>query len=207
MKISLLMFTWCMQLHQMNLINNWHRLAKNSKFAREISKLHASCYRSVNEHPNGLQTQTTLLEHAVFARNVAWRSNLPCCSEGNFLRSNLSAISISRQFGQSASGDPQMDRDFLVQLWIADRKATGSRGKRKRKAVKNGVNSETVYGNKLSTQLPFGRWFSGASLTEENPYEQEKPVLKQPPPSQSVTDFLEPASLEEVKLNLWFASK
>lgn len=184
----------------MNSIKNWHRLAKNSKFTQETSKLHASCYLAVNRHLNGLQPQATLLEQAVLARNVAWRSKLPSCSEGNFLRSNLSAISISRQFGQSAGGDPQMDRDFLVQLWVVDRKAKGSRGKRKRKTVKYGADSEIVYGNQLSSQFPFGRWFSGASVTKEKPSEQEKPVLKQPPLSQSVTGFLEPASPEEARV-------
>ena len=191
----------------MNPIKNWHRLAKNSKFTQETSKLHASCYLAANRNLNGLQPQATLLEQAVLARNVVWRSKLPSCSEGNFLSSNLSAISISRQFGQSARGDPQMDRDFLVQLWVVDRKAKGSRGKRKRKAVKYGAHSEIVYGNQLSSQFPFGRWFSGASVTKEKPSEQEKPVLKQPPLSQSVTGFLKPASPEEVKLGLCLASK
>lgn len=191
----------------MNSIKNWYRLVKNSKFTREISKSRASFYHSVNRYPNGLHPQATLLEQAVFGRNVAWRSKLPCCSEGSFLSSNLSAINIARQFSQNSSGDPHIDRDFLVQLWVADRKAKGSRGKRKRKAVKNGVNSERVDGYGLSSPLPFGRWFSGASVTKEKPYERVKPVLKQPPLSQSVTGFLEPASPEEVKLGLCLALK
>ncbi|RVX01750.1 hypothetical protein CK203_024359 [Vitis vinifera] len=160
----------------MNPIKNWHRLAKNSKFTQETSKLHASCYLAVNRHLNGLQPQATLLEQAVLARN-------------------------------SAGGDPQMDRDFLVQLWVVDRKAKGSRGKRKRKTVKYGADSEIVYGNQLSSQFPFGDGFQVHPVTKEKPSEQEKPVLKQPPLSQSVTGFLEPASPEEVKLGLCLASK
>ncbi|KAJ0080494.1 hypothetical protein Patl1_24553 [Pistacia atlantica] len=36
-----------------------------------------------------------------------------------------------------------------------------------------------------------GRWFSGSAVSEEIPYELGKPVLRQPPVSQSVSGFLD----------------
>ncbi|KAJ0014775.1 hypothetical protein Pint_21831 [Pistacia integerrima] len=75
---------------------------------------------------------------------------------------------LKRLFGSSGNA-VQLDRDFLAQFCVAD--------------------------NKL--EKPQGRWFSGSAVPEENPYEQGKPVLRQPPVSQPVTGFLEPGSPEE----------
>lgn len=152
----------------MNFTKNGHRLAKINKCTLETSKLHASCYHGVTRNLNGLQYRATLSEQAVLAGNSGWRSEMPC-SQGNFLRSNLSAINISHQFCQG---------------------------------VKYGAHRETVYVNQLCSQFPLGKYFSSASVTNKKSYEQEKPVLKQPPLSQSSIRFLKPASPEEVKMGL-----
>ncbi|KAJ0078620.1 hypothetical protein Patl1_24261 [Pistacia atlantica] len=104
------------------------------------------------------------------------------------------SVQLKRFFGSSGNG-AQLDRDFLAQLWIADKKLEKSREKRRRKVVKSKNYGEPVYDAR-----PQGRWFSGSAVPEENPYEQGKPVLHQPPVSQSVTGFLEPSSPEEVQV-------
>ncbi|KAJ0014016.1 hypothetical protein Pint_21590 [Pistacia integerrima] len=104
------------------------------------------------------------------------------------------SVQLKRFFGSSGNG-AQLDRDFLAQLWIADKKLEKSREKRRRKVVKSKNYGEPVYDAR-----PQGRWFSGSAVPEENPYEQGKSVLRQPPVSQSVTGFLEPSSLEEVQV-------
>ncbi|KAJ0078837.1 hypothetical protein Patl1_24575 [Pistacia atlantica] len=90
---------------------------------------------------------------------------------GVFDRECLETRFFEQKEGFRATGGNavQLDRDFLAQFWIAD--------------------------NKL--EKPRGRWFSGSAVPEENPYEQGKPVLRQPPVSQPVTGFLEPGSPEE----------
>ncbi|KAK9271737.1 hypothetical protein L1049_002100 [Liquidambar formosana] len=135
----------------MNWIKGWRCFAKNSKSTGDISQLGGSR----NKHPNGIlhpqrgSAPTTLLQQVGFG-------------------AKLSAMTLSRSFGQGGQNDPQLDRDFLVQLWIADRKMQSSREKRKPR--------------------------------NEKYNEHVKPVLKQPPLSQSVTGFLEPASNEEVQV-------
>ncbi|XP_057971704.1 altered inheritance rate of mitochondria protein 25 [Malania oleifera] len=102
--------------------------------------------------------------------------------------SKHSAMVLSRQFGQSGRDDIDkgtlLNRDFLVQLWDADRKARSFRAKRKRK-----VDKQPLF------QHPFGRWFSGASIAKE-----KSRGRKQPPPSEPVTGFLKPESPEEVRI-------
>lgn len=105
-------------------------------------------------------------------RNVVARDNNP--------------IIVSRLFGSGISHgdevDHQLTREFLVKLWVADRKM-GDRPieKQRRKLVDNGD----------------PRWFSGSSVAEDGGVMSKgERVLKQPPTSQSVPEFLEP---EEVK--------
>ncbi|MCD9640553.1 hypothetical protein HAX54_025920 [Datura stramonium] len=58
----------------------------------------------------------------------------------------------------------------------------------------------TGFESRTFSQAPSGKWFSDAFNPEETSYNKVKPVLKQPPTSQSVTGILEPTSLEEVKV-------
>ncbi|KAL5568174.1 hypothetical protein UlMin_024749 [Ulmus minor] len=111
----------------------------------------------------------------------------------NVLQSPRANLPLLRQFGKKVGNDSPVDRDFLVQLWVEDRKMKDSIKKRKKKVVSSGFHDQ-LYGNSL------GRLFSGASAAEQSSFEQGKPVLHQPPLSQSVTGFLRPESPEEAQV-------
>lgn len=132
----------------------------------------------------------------ILARPHVWRFKLPGGLEGNFPSSTQSTITGSRKFGHCVENDTDLNRDFLVKLWVADRKMKNSRGKRRRKIVKHGKIGATAYDN----QHQYGRWYSGTSLTEENVLDQGKPVLTQAPLSQSISGFLKPESPEEAQV-------
>ncbi|KAJ7982701.1 Phospholipid scramblase [Quillaja saponaria] len=125
--------------------------------------------------------------------NALGKFRLPVSVEGNFLWSKQSAMAVSRQFGSSSRNenevDPHLSRDFLVQLWISDKKMKNSRRKKKR-MIKYGS-----HGGQSKLQYP--RLFSGSSVTEDNILNEGKPSLKQPPPTQSVSGLLKPESPEE----------
>ena len=99
-------------------------------------------------------------EKLVLARNLVWRFKLPGGLEGNAPWLKQRKIVVSRKYGHSIENDNHLDRDFLVQLWVADRKMKNSKGKRRRKLVKYGNFSGTAYEN----QHEYGRWYSGAPL-------------------------------------------
>lgn len=213
----------------MNWIKGLRLLTNLSKPTGEISKCGASQCSSVNKHQNGildaenitplsLQQQRGCLavnsfqqpslgpkdidlqDTLIVSRNMLGKFELTSCIQGNTLRLKRPAVTVSRRYGQSAQDDPKLDRDFLVQLWVADKKQKRSRAKRRGKVVNYANNGETVYTNQSSFQPPLGRWFSGTSITEEKSDDHVRPVLKQPPISQSATGALKPASLEEARV-------
>lgn len=213
----------------MNWIKGLRLLTNLSKPTGEISKCGASQCSSVNRHQNGildaenitplsLQQQRGCLAVNSFqqpslgpkdidlqgtlivSRNMLGKFERTSCIQGNTLRLKRPAVTVSRRYGQSAQDDPKLDRDFLVQLWVADKKQKRSRAKRRGKVVNYANNGETVYTNQSSFQPPLGRWFSGTSITEEKSDDRVRPVLKQPPLSQSATGALKPASLEEARV-------
>lgn len=102
-----------------------------------------------------------------------------------------------RHFGRRIQNDdyPLLDRSFLAQLWEADRKLEGSR-KRKRLLARNGNQNRIAHYNhrNLVFERPFGKSTSDATFAKGK-------LWKQPPPSQSVSGFLEPHSPEEVCLD------
>jgi len=80
----------------------------------------------------------------------------------------------------------QLNRDFFVKLWVSDGKI---RNPRARKSIKRrGLDLDP-------------RWFSASSVHADAAAvtSKPKPVLKQPPISQSVSEFSKPESPEEVK--------
>lgn len=213
----------------MNWIKGLRLLTNLSKPTGEISKCGASQCSGVNKHQNGildaenitplsLQQQRGCLavnsfqqpslgpkdidlqDTLIVSRNMLGKFDLTSCIQGNTLRLKRPAVTVSRRYGQSAQDDPKLDRDFLVQLWVADKKQKRSRAKRRGKVVNYANNGETVYANQSSFQPPLGRWFSGTSITEEKSDDHVRPVLKQPPLSQSATGALKPASLEEARV-------
>ncbi|XP_019189164.1 PREDICTED: altered inheritance rate of mitochondria protein 25 [Ipomoea nil] len=104
---------------------------------------------------------------------------------------------VSRQFGQSAQNDPDLSRDFFVQLWVADRKMKQSGVKRRPRSHRSLNDGESGSDSQFLSKFPSGRHFSGASAAEEKSFQEAKPNLRQPPPSQSVTGILQPSSPEE----------
>nr|GMD98780.1 altered inheritance rate of mitochondria protein 25 [Ipomoea batatas] len=104
---------------------------------------------------------------------------------------------VSRQFGQGAQNDPDLSRDFFVQLWVADRKMKQSGVKRRPRSHRSLNDGESGSDSQFFSKFPSGRHFSGASAAEEKSFQEAKPNLRQPPPSQSVTGILQPSSPEE----------
>ena len=178
---------------------SWSRslcsLGKIDKSAREISKRIGSSLHNGTRNDQdsvfraekigilgGLMSRRALdsQESSVAARN----------SNSWGFRSNQSSLIQSRQFGKIVRSDTQLDRDFLVQLWVSDRKTKESAKKRRRKLV---------YGHGGSSTND-NRLFSGASAAEEASVEEGKGLVRQPPLSQSVSGYLKPESPEEVNL-------
>ncbi|KAG4979305.1 hypothetical protein JHK82_032553 [Glycine max] len=99
-----------------------------------------------------------------------------------------SKVIVTRRFGSGVNGgkENEMDvhkltREFLVKLWVDDRKMRNPRDR---------VKSFGGYGDP--------RWFSATSAVPRRP--KRRAVLKQPPISQSVSDFFDPQSPEEAKV-------
>ncbi|XP_027355222.1 altered inheritance rate of mitochondria protein 25 [Abrus precatorius] len=109
-------------------------------------------------------------------------------------QANVNPAIVSRRFGSAIKGADhhQLTRDFLVKLWVSDTKIRNPRGKQGRKFVKcRGCG----YGDPKS--------FSGSSVAQhrdDGVISRGKRVLKQPPISQSVSEFLDPQSPQEAKV-------
>ncbi|KAF3952686.1 hypothetical protein CMV_021782 [Castanea mollissima] len=211
----------------MNWTKGWRCLASTNKTVGRSESL----YHTTNQNQNGaftpekvqvlqyLQSQSGTFparslsqdnlwgtavgfqERLVLARNLVWRFKLPGGLEGNASWLTQRKIAVSRKYGHSVENDNHLDRDFLVQLWVADRKMKNSRGKRRQKLVKYGKFPGTAY----ERQHQYGRWYSGAPLAEQEFLGKGKPVLNQPPLSQSDSAFLEPESPEEAQVALLLA--
>ncbi|RDX77552.1 hypothetical protein CR513_42315, partial [Mucuna pruriens] len=100
-------------------------------------------------------------------------------------------VIVTRRFGSAINGGNEVDlhrltRDFLVKLWVDDRKMRNPRGKLGRKLLQ----SCGGYADP--------RWFSASSGVVRRG--KRRPVLKQPPISQSVTHFFDPQSPQEAKV-------
>jgi len=123
-----------------------------------------------------------------------WLSNIANSSvrfHGNVAtvaaKHNRNPFTLARPFGSAIDGGNEVDlhrltREFLANLWIDDRKMANPRG---RKLVK----SCGGYGGDP-------RWFSASSGVVGRG--KRRPGLKQPPISQSVSEFFEPLSPLEV---------
>ncbi|XP_028774064.1 altered inheritance rate of mitochondria protein 25 [Neltuma alba] len=107
------------------------------------------------------------------------------------------AIIVTRRFGSNIRNgndvDHHLSRDFLSKVWVADRKVEKSRRKKRSKMIEY-----TSDGDQSVLQDP--RWFSRSSVEEDNSMAKGKRVLKQPPLSQSILDFLDPEGPEEAKV-------
>lgn len=140
-----------------------------------------------------------LFKELTFEGNMPGRVRLPGFVSGIARGAGPGAVVVSRQYGKKSGDGPDLSREFFVQLWLADKRKQRSERKQKRK-LRN-ILDQRGTGFDTSFQAPSGKWFSGASIPEETSHSKVKPILKQPPTSQSVTGILEPSSLEEVELS------
>ncbi|KAL0006381.1 hypothetical protein SO802_013942 [Lithocarpus litseifolius] len=126
-------------------------------------------------------------ENLVLARNLVWGFKLPGGLEGNAPLLKQRKIDVSHKYGHSIENDNYLDTDFLVQLWVADRKMKNYKGKRRRKLVQH---------MKTNMNTEDGIW--GHFFGEQDFLDKGKPVLNPPPLSQSDSAFLEPQSPDEL---------
>lgn len=201
---------------------------KHLRYTSEISKLGSSRYRvtdtwqhgicnteiNVNWKCLGKQSQTqsfssTTIHHDFGGRNLRFckmpildnnvRHGLELhSSTGSHESLRQTYWSIVRQFVQTTRKEFHISRDWLVQLWIEDRKLENSRLKRRARAGHHFPSKKTMLQNHASFQPLFKKWFGGRSVAEERSIDVEKPFIEQQPYSESATGFLEPTSREEV---------
>ncbi|XP_027117911.1 altered inheritance rate of mitochondria protein 25-like isoform X2 [Coffea arabica] len=119
------------------------------------------------------------------ARDTPWKIKLPFGLSRNTLGPEKCAMSISFRHNHGRNSDPDLSRDFLVQLWVEDNKRLISEENRSRKIRKHLHNDVAPVGSQSSFEVPRGS------------FEEMKSALEQPPTSQPVTGFLKPTSLEE----------
>lgn len=201
---------------------SFRSLSKVSHIRKGISEFHAPLHHNLRICGNGIDVQVSLnllplgvgqldtvlqkrgladgclnlRDNVIVARNFLGRFEVSHGFQGRWNLAKQSRTEVTRHFGHG--GDPQLDRNFLVQLWLADRKMRSFREKRKRKTAKYMDHDERMYDNQSSSKSLFQKLFSNPSVAEEKRYDNSKPILKQPPLSQSATGLLNPSSQEEV---------
>lgn len=123
-----------------------------------------------------------------------WRFKLPFIPENAVFGSKNTPL----RYVHNVKNDPDLNRDFFVQLWLVDRKKTMISGKRRHKALKSVDSGETLVNGQSLPGL-IDRIFSGKY--DEMSHDKMKSGFKQPPTSQSITGVLEPMSSEEVMVS------
>ncbi|XP_031401185.1 phospholipid scramblase family protein C343.06c-like isoform X2 [Punica granatum] len=131
-------------------------------------------------------------------RNRSRNIGTPCGFEGNLLFSGRTLKTMSHQVGNSTERELHLNRDFFVQLWVSDKKMNEHGGKRRRKQGRQKNLGGVSYVDQPLHRIA-ERWFSGDSTVRENSGPSRR-VLQQPPPSQSVSGLLKPASPEEARV-------
>ncbi|KAL6008270.1 hypothetical protein ACLOJK_033776 [Asimina triloba] len=102
------------------------------------------------------------------------------------------------QFGKISRREA-LTRDWLAQLWLGDKKLKSNRLKKRQKVSRN--SQRDVGYEKLSFfQSPLRTWFTSSPVAEERIDDSKRPLIKQPPLSQSSAGFLRPATPEEMKV-------
>lgn len=144
-------------------------------FQRRLPKVISANQSLVNKQQNAdniLLTRKSSLakgniilgESFVSARKLHWRSY---ASNNNF-------VNLPRNFERAIHNAPNLSRDFLVQLWIADGKTKRIREKRKKIYVEDESKPETVFG----TKGLLASYFSGSSVTEDKHYDSKQFVAE-----------------------------
>lgn len=103
----------------------------------------------------------------------------------------------ARSFGSSAENEPSLSREWLMKLWLAEKKRPTMMRVKKRKVVDRSRSSENVDSGVDFFHMPSSRWFGGAPVVGKIPNPGDNPYI-QPPISQHATGSLKPKSPEEV---------
>ncbi|KAI9108282.1 hypothetical protein K1719_020765 [Acacia pycnantha] len=132
-----------------------------------------------------------------FTGNVEGKFKLYGLSRMGLLGFEQNAKIVTRRFGSNIRNENDVDhhltREFLAKAWVADGKAKKSRRKKRSRMIEYVSDAE-------QSVLQYPRWFSRSSVKEDSSMAKGQRVLKQPPLSQSVPDFLDPDGLEEAKV-------
>lgn len=133
-------------------------------------------------------------------RKTSGMFKLPCIPVDNVFWSKISSL----RYGHILQNDPDLNRDFFVRLWLADKKKTKPTAKLRNKVLKPGSSDETSVDVRILPKL-LERMLSGKATLDEKSYDKLK-GLKLPPTSQSITGSLKPVSLEEVTYSVSFGA-
>lgn len=121
-------------------------------------------------------------------RNVSGGFTVTRGLQASFLFFGRNINTSSRQVRGTPLDESQVDRDFFVQQWVADKKKMKNlKDKGRARLVKRESHGQVA--DRQASERLSGDKESGSGGM----------VLKQPPTSQSVTGYLKPASPEEVK--------
>ncbi|CAD5318144.1 unnamed protein product [Arabidopsis thaliana] len=120
--------------------------------------------------------------HSRAGNAVLWRNSQLCSSQGSFFgRGGQVSGSVFRCFcSGSDTSPPSLDRKFLAQLWVADKKKLKAMEKRYKKASKHRNYTEN----------------DGFDVH----FETVEPTVEQPPVSQSMSGLLKPKTSDEAKI-------
>ncbi|XP_039016559.1 uncharacterized protein LOC120147188 [Hibiscus syriacus] len=133
-------------------------------------------------------------ESSMSGRNLFSRLNQPCSFQGNSPWSTQGSPAYCN-YGNIANNEPNLSRNFLAQLWVAERKMTKDLEKRRRKCK-----HLNYVGAQESFEHPFEKCFPGSRVKVEESSDRAEPVFKQQPVSQSISGFLRPTSQEEAQI-------
>lgn len=125
---------------------NWIKILQRvtqSKVIRAVPKGSSPNYGTVNKQQNGVLSD-----------------RIPLFKEAGL----VSERNLYGYYGSRAiHNGPNLSRDFLAKLWVADAKMNKTFEKRKKKFIERVVKEETVFGTK-------GRFISSNSVTRDGPY-------------------------------------
>ncbi|XP_039019645.1 uncharacterized protein LOC120151181 [Hibiscus syriacus] len=121
------------------------------------------------------------------------RFNLPCSFRGNSPWSTQGSPAYC-YYGNIANNEPDLSRNFLAQLWVAERKMIKDLEKRRKCKHLNYV------GEQKSFEHPFEKCFPGGRVKVEESSDRAVPVFKQQPVCQNISGFLRPTSQEEAQI-------
>lgn len=122
--------------------------------------------------------------HSRAGNAILWRNSPLCNSQGSFFGREQVSSSVFRCFCSGGDTSPSLDRKFLAQLWVSDKKKLKAMEKRYQKAYKH-RNYTVNDGFDVHSEIV-------------------EPAVHQPPVSQSMSGLLKPKTSDEVTHYLSF---